>query len=63
MNGFAREVARSFDALLAEARCPPPARNHRRGTQGGDDVVATLVAQALLHRISPHDVGMAASER
>ena len=62
MNGFTRRRAFSF-VSAASARCPPPARNHRRRTPGVDNVVKTLVAQAYLHRMSQRDNEMAASER
>ena len=58
-----RDVSRYFDLLMAEAWCPPPARNNRRRIPGVDGVVGTLVAPGYLHRMSLRGGVMAASER
>ena len=58
-----RGVALFFDVLVALARRFLSARNRRRRTLCADDAVATLVAQAHLHQMSPRDREMAATER
>ena len=62
MNEFMRRRA-FFVVSAAPARCPLPAYNHRHRTQNVKAVVATLVAQAHLFRMSPREGEMVSYER
>ena len=58
-----RGVALTSDVLVSLTQRPHPARNCRRQPLCADGEVAILIALAPLHRMSPRDGGIAASER